>query len=235
MAQPSASLRRLQALSASPIAEFSGLVRGVATLPAVMLPGGPPRGDGGPVRVLPGYQTGDWSTVAIRAYLSGLGYQTKGWGLGTNQGDISRSADAVADLVRADAESFARPVRLVGWSLGGTISREVARRVPGVVQQVVTLGSPVVGPSASTSEARNYFEQGWDTAARNNAARGQRAPQVPVAALFSKSDKVVSWQACLDPDPGSGTEHIEVTGAHFELGVSAPVLRLVGRLLAASY
>jgi pimeloyl-ACP methyl ester carboxylesterase len=234
MAQHSSNRRRISSLSDSPVSEATGLMRGVATLPTVLLPGGPPRGDSGPVRVLPGYQTGDWSTFAIRAYLSGLGYRTSGWGLGTNRGDVTKYADVMAEVVSSDAERFDRPVRLVGWSLGGTISREVARRVPGAVQQVVTLGSPVMVGRHSTAQARNPIERGWQMAANKSAATGGGTHQssVPITALFSKSDKVVAWQACQDPDLDSNTKHIEVRGAHFELGVSAPVLRLVGRILA---
>jgi hypothetical protein len=55
---------------------------------------------------------------------------------------------------------------------------------------------------------------------------------VPVTAIYSKSDGVVAWQACLDPNPDSPTEHIEVGGGHVELGFSAPVLRIVATALA---
>lgn len=184
--------------------------------------------------MLPGYQTGDWSTAAIRLYLSGLGYRVRGWEQGTNNGDIGRYTRAVAELVRSDADRTGRPVRLVGWSLGGTIGREVAKSVPGGVEQVVTLGSPVVGGLRYTSVANTYVEQGWSMAQSEAAAarRNARGVPAPVTALYSKSDSVVAWQACLDPNLDNGTEHIEVGGTHFELGVSAPVLRLVGRILA---
>src|SRR5205814_14380 len=44
---------------------------------------------------------------------------------------------------------------LVGWSLGGIYARELARRFPADVRQVITLASPFRAPSAS-SVARFY-------------------------------------------------------------------------------
>ena len=234
MFHPSVGQSSVQPPVQQTLGEVVGFVRGVATLPAVVLPGGPPRGDGGLVRVLPGFQTGDWSTIAIRGYLSGLGYRTQGWGLGTNKGDIGGYARTIAEAVIKDAERTGAAVRLVGWSLGGTISRAVAQLVPDAVRQVVTLGSPVVGGVRYTSVAHSYVEQGWSMAQSEAAAkrRNARGVTVPVTAIYSKDDSIVAWQACLDPNLANGTEHVEVGGTHFELGVSAPVLRQIGRALA---
>jgi pimeloyl-ACP methyl ester carboxylesterase len=217
-----------------PVAELIGLVRGVVGLPGLLLPG-VPRGDGGVVRVLPGYLTGDATTVALRAYLRALGYRPHGWGLGVNTGDVERYASAVAAIVAKDVRRSGRPVRIVGWSLGGVIGREVARRCPADVRQVVTLGSPIVGGPKYTLAAASYAADGWDLEriAAVVALRNAEPMPVPVTAIYSKDDSVVAWQACLDPNPASPTRHVEVGGKHAELGVSAPVLRLVGRALAA--
>jgi len=40
------------------------------------------------------------------------------------------------------ARSHRRPVTIIGWSLGGIFSRELARERPEAVWQVITLGSP---------------------------------------------------------------------------------------------
>jgi pimeloyl-ACP methyl ester carboxylesterase len=44
----------------------------------------------------------------------------------------------LADLWRR----YQRKVTLIGWSLGGVVAREMARRSPDLVGQVITLGSP---------------------------------------------------------------------------------------------
>ena len=54
-------------------------------------------------------------------------------------------------MARADE---AGPVSLVGWSLGGVVVREVARRRPDLVSQVVTFGTPLVGGTTHTAGAR---------------------------------------------------------------------------------
>ena len=51
-------------------------------------------------------------------------------------------------LSRADAVKG--PVHLIGQSLGGVLARETARDHPGAVEQVITLGTPIVGGPAHT-------------------------------------------------------------------------------------
>jgi len=233
MFHPDVAGRPVVAPTPAPAAEALGVLRGVATLPTLALRRAP-RGDGGTVRVLPGYLTGDASTTVLRAYLRLLGYRPLGWGLGVNRGDVTALADAVAAQVRQDAAASGRPVRIVGWSLGGVIGREVARREPALVSHVITMGSPVVGGPVYTAAAASYRAGGWDLDAIAAAvAERNAAPMpVPVTALYSRADRIVAWQACLDPNPLSPTRHVEVPGTHAELGVSPHVLRLVGQALA---
>lgn len=214
--------------------EVGGFLRGVAGLPGLVIPPKPPRGDGGIVRVLPGYLCSDLSTIALRRYLRERGYRAEGWGLGTNKGEFEHFAVAVMDLVRADAEESGRPVRIVGWSWGGVIGREVARRAPEAVSHVITLASPIVGGPKYTFAAANYHADGHqlDEIVQMVARRNSRPMPVPVTAFYSKADSMVAWQACLDPNPMSPTRHIEVSGQHCELGFSTPVLRHVARALS---
>jgi hypothetical protein len=44
------------------------------------------KGDGHPVLVLPGLMAGDDSTIPLRNFLKGRGYDVRGWGLGLNRG-----------------------------------------------------------------------------------------------------------------------------------------------------
>ena len=100
-----------------------------------------PRGDGHPVFVLPGLAADDRSTVPLRRFLRGLGYRVHGWRLGANvpsQETLGRLRDRLASLRAQDA----RPMSIVGWSLGGIYAREIARTSPEAVRAVVTLGSP---------------------------------------------------------------------------------------------
>lgn len=51
-----------------------------ALLPSAPILGLAPRGDGHRVLVLPGLGGSDRSTVVLREYLTGLGYQAEPWG-----------------------------------------------------------------------------------------------------------------------------------------------------------
>lgn len=194
-----------------------------------------PRGAGQPVMVLPGFLTSDASTLLLRRFLRRRGYRVHGWGLGLNRGDVYRLLPLLVARIRALASAEEQPLRLVGWSLGGTLAREAAREATDAVDRVVTLGSPVVGGPKYTLAAR-YYERvvGLDLdAVEAEVAAMTAAPVgVPITAIYSRSDQVVSWEACLDrADPA--VEHVEVDASHFGLGLDPQVLALVARSLAA--
>ncbi|MCW2836845.1 MAG: hypothetical protein JWQ15_959 [Marmoricola sp.] len=93
------------------------------------------------------------------------------------------------------------PVSLVGWSLGGVIAREVARRRPEAVRRVVTYGTPVVGGPRSTAVARAYGpEASTDAGAVADRLDAESPIRVPLTVVFSRRDGIVTWEACLDPD-----------------------------------
>ena len=109
-----------------------------------------PRGASHAVIVLPGLGATDRSTVAIRRYLSFLGYQATGWNRGRNIRPAGADLPAVAAQIRSLREATGTPVSLlVGWSRGGIIAREAARLAPDATRMVVTLGSPFAAPGAS--------------------------------------------------------------------------------------
>ncbi len=101
------------------------------------------RGDGHPVLVLPGFLQHDLSTVVLRAYLRWLSYSVSGWQLGANMGSTESVVSGLRTRLASLAESSGEKVTLIGWSLGGLYAHELARRAPGSVRQVVTLGSPI--------------------------------------------------------------------------------------------
>lgn len=194
-----------------------------------------PRGHRRPVLVLPGFGTGDLTTLPLRGYLRALGYDVHGWGLGRNEGDVERALPSLLERVRHLARASGTPVGLIGWSHGGVIARELARRAPEAVARVITFGTPVVGGAKYTAIAPRFREQGLDLdrieqeIAAHNAAHPIR---VPITAIYSCEDAVVAWQACLDPD-NPDVEHVEVGGSHAGLGVNPDVFGLVADRLAA--
>lgn len=216
-------------------AELRGVGRGLITLPTLARGWSElPRGAGRPVLVLPGFMTSDRSTVVLRAFLSRLGYRAYGWGLGRNHGQVGELLPPVLARLEALAERHGQPLGLVGWSLGGVIARESARAQPGRVTRVVTMGTPVVGGPKYTAAAARYEQRGADLDAleRHVAERNAVPIPVPITCIYSKRDAVVSWQACLDPNPANAVDYVEVDREHAELGFSAEVLRVVAESLA---
>ena len=192
-----------------------------------------PRGRGERVLVWPGFGAGNSSTIVLRNYLRFLGYRPQGWSLGTNNGDVLDTLEALkTDLLN---EPSSEPVYLIGWSLGGYLAREVARDCPDKVKHVVTLGSPVVGGPKYTSVASAFSGRGAsiDDIERLVDARYDVPLEVPVTAIYSKADGVVSWQACIDhrsPD----VEHVEVFSSHTGLGFSPHAYHILADRLATS-
>ena len=214
-------------------------VRGLLELPQLLLRwprlARQPRGTGAPLLVLPGYGAGDGSTGLLRADLRYLGHDARGWRLGRNGGDVEALVPKVIQRLERLADSRGAPLPVVGWSLGGVIGREAARERPDLVSQIVTLGSPVVGGPKYTLVAEAYRARGVDLDALEAEveARNRVRLELPITAIYSRSDGVVAWKACLDPwNPQ--VEHREVGTTHLGLGFSPEVYGLIARRLGSS-
>jgi pimeloyl-ACP methyl ester carboxylesterase len=196
-----------------------------------------PRGDGHSVLVLPPLGATDAATTPLRVALRGLGYSTHGWGLGQNLGPTSSILEGVPTLLQELAERSGRAVSVVGWSAGGILGREAARRNPTAVRQVVTLGSPfrlLVDERYRTHAAFLYrLAERWHV--RDEAIHGPRHTDplrdVPATAIYSRTDGVASWQWCLE-DEGPRAENIEVYGSHCGLGHNPAALVAIADRLA---
>jgi pimeloyl-ACP methyl ester carboxylesterase len=183
--------------------------------------------------VLPGFATGDSATALLRGYLSFLGHDVHPWGLGRNDGQVRRLLPVLVSRVGALHRTTGRPVRLVGWSLGGYLAREISRDVPGDVERVVTLGAPVVGGPKYTLAGRAYLRRGVDLDAIEAAVAAREDVPLtrPVSAIYSRRDRVVAWQACVD-ERNACVEHVEVSSTHLGLALSPDVFLLVAQRLA---
>ena len=68
-----------------------------------------------------------------------------------------------------------------------------------------------------------------DCCARTRDAVGAPFPEGPrFLSLYSRSDEVVRWEACLDP----GAEALEVHTSHVGMGMAREVWELLGSELA---
>jgi triacylglycerol lipase len=213
--------------------EFSALLRD-----PVFRGRGVPQGDGRPVLLVPGFLAGDWTLRVLQNWLTRLGYTSYLSGIILN---VQHSERILADLRRKvaaiESESGLR-VSLVGHSRGGLLAKVLAQRRPQIVEQVITLGSPLA--DWTDLAAVTHHAVGIVRTA-NELAYGRRfnlegrftydlklPPAVPTTSIYTPDDDVVNFRSCLRPDIPA----IPVWGSHNGLVVNPEVYRLLGRLLA---
>jgi pimeloyl-ACP methyl ester carboxylesterase len=193
-------------------------------------PGDAARGNGQSVLVLPGFGAPDATTRRLRGFLVRQGFDARPWGCGVNLGPVPGLLARLEQRVMDAAGDG--PVALVGVSLGGTFAREMARRLPGKVSRIVTLGTPVrlpvVSPLAPVAWAARRL---WDAEGFATVARIGEAVPVPLTAIVSPVDGVLDWRGCL-PEPSDTVEIVEIAGAHSAMGSDPRVQRIVADRLA---
>jgi pimeloyl-ACP methyl ester carboxylesterase len=193
-----------------------------------------PTGDGHPVLVLPGLLADDVSTRALRGVLRRLGYRVHGWRLGRNVGPTEVAVSGMRDRLEELSGRYDSRVSLIGWSLGGIYARTLARRSPDLVRQVITMGSPFQLARTSQTRADRAFR-------RYSHLHVEQLPlplendavplAMPATSIYSRSDGIVAWQACLDV-PSPRAENIAVISSHLGLGHNPAVIWAVADRLA---
>jgi triacylglycerol lipase len=203
----------------------------------------PGRADGRrPVLLIPGFMAGDSSLTVLARWLRRRGHVVRGSGMRLNVSCAGEMLDRLAAVLA----QFDEPAIVIGQSRGGTLARALAARHPDAVAGVVMLGSPVLDPlavSASTLRTvRSLAALGdlglpgvFSTECADGACCAEyyallRAPLPPATvalAVYSRSDAIVDWRACLDPS----AECVEIDGSHCGMAVNARVYRELERTL----
>jgi triacylglycerol lipase len=207
----------------------------------------PSRGPTNPaVLLVPGFMAGDQSLSALAGWLRRRGSRTARAGILLNTDCAERAVCGIESRLRRLAERADGRVVVIGQSRGGELARVVALRNPDLVSTLVMLGSPVldplsVGPAvlgAVRSVARlgdlgmpgmlsSECGDGPCCAAFREDLRASLPPGVRAVAIYSRSDGIVSWEACLD----LSAEHVEVESSHSGMSVNARVHRVLARIL----
>ena len=195
-----------------------------------------------PVLLIPGFMAGDASLTVLAGWLRRRGHAVRTSGIRLNVGCSGR------ELERLDAvlAAFGEPVVLIGQSRGGTLARALAARNPDAVAALVTLGSPVLDPLAASPHVlrtvravaflgdlglRGLFStecRDGECCSEFRALLHRPLPdEAPVLAVYSRSDAIVDWRACLDPH----ADCVEIDGSHCGMAVNVEVYRELERVL----
>jgi pimeloyl-ACP methyl ester carboxylesterase len=205
----------------------------------------PDAGAGRSVLLVPGFMAGDGSLGVLAGWLRRSGFRPGGAGMRLNAGCFTSALDALearAETLRGDE----RRVAIIGHSHGGTLGRALAARRPDLVSGVVAMGSPLVDPFAIHPVARLQVRfvgalgslgapglfrreclEGACCAEVRRVAERPFPAGVGFVSIYSRTDAIVDWRACLDP----AAEHVEVRGSHIGMAVNAEVYAALGAAL----
>jgi pimeloyl-ACP methyl ester carboxylesterase len=203
--------------------------------------------DAPPVLLIPGLLAGDSSLVVLRTWLRRRGHAVSMSRIRVNVDCAERTTTRLQAHLRAFAAVCGGPVFLIGQSRGGALARCLATREPESVCGLVMLGSPVVAPLAASAPVlfalrwvARLGDAGLPRVLSTQCADGPCCadfrsdlaaplrPDLRAVAIYSRSDGVVDWRACLDPY----AEQIEVESSHGGMAVNPEVYRVLERVLA---
>ena len=190
-----------------------------------------------PVVIFPGLGTDERFLGPLIEHCRRLGHPTYDWGRGLNRGpadDVDAWLGVLAREVHATTARHRKPVSLIGWSLGGIYAREVAKLLHRRIRQVITIGSPFAGTPEQTNAVLLYrWFSGAPVAIDPALARRLRTPPpVPTTSIYSRSDGVVAWQACIQQGD-THVEHVEVNGSHLGMMWNPNVIALIAERLGS--
>lgn len=196
-------------------------------------------GDGHPVLVLPGFMAGDESTSVLRRYLRVMGYHSVPWKLGRNTGKLELMQHQLVDRFLEVFEASEQKISIIGQSLGGVFGRELARRYPDQVRQVITLGSPFATRRTGSTLpiVQDMFERSAGMSIETMrelliSIDSDYSPPVPLTAIYSKGDGIVNWRVCCEAHEDVQTQNIEVIGSHCGMAFNPVIYYLIANRLA---
>jgi len=206
----------------------------------------PPDGDGRPILLIPGFLAGDGSLSRMASWLRSGGFRTYRSGIAVNTACMEPLVERLEARLISVVERTGRPAVVLGQSRGGTLGRVLAVRHPELVDELVTLGSPIGDQLAvhraawvsigavgilGTLRVPGCFSITCRAGRCCERARAELLGPFPNScrwvSFYSKSDEIVKWEACLDPS----AEPVEVDTTHIGMGFDAGVWRILARTM----
>ena len=192
--------------------------------------------------LIPGFMAGDASLTLLASWLRRRGHTVRLSGIRINAGCAGRELTRLEQVLAG----FDEPAIVIGQSRGGTLARALAARRPEAVAAVVMLGSPVLDPLAvspgvmrTVRSMARLGDLGVPGVFSSECRDGEcctdyyallRAPLTEgmvALTIYSRTDAIVDWRACLDPSATC----VEVDGSHCGMAVNARVYEELERVL----
>lgn len=187
------------------------------------------------VMILPGFGTHPVRMRYLAQQLERAGHRTKRWGQGFNWGASSERFDILEQRLIELHQRTGEEVALLGWSLGGLYARELAKRQPGAVSKVISMGSPFSGSPRANNAWRVYqFITGHAVDALPIEVDLAVKPPVETIALWSSNDGVIA-PACAAGLPGERDRAVKVRCTHIGYTYSPEVVAAVLRELDGGF
>ncbi|HEY6395798.1 MAG TPA: alpha/beta fold hydrolase [Candidatus Binataceae bacterium] len=196
------------------------------------------------VMLIPGFMAGDVTLLPMANFCRWLGHTAVFGGIWSNSKCPRLTLDQLGTRLAEVSRKYHAPVVVIGQSLGGVYARQLARRFPDRVDQVISLGSPINNPRAAANLAvqavartiasiRGRAEGCLSESCACGLSLGDGKPDhVPATVVFSRSDGIVHWQSCIDRSGSPLVENVEVMCSHVGMGLNVDVYRIIAERLA---
>jgi triacylglycerol lipase len=205
---------------------------------------GVPHGRGDAVVIVPGFLGNDWYLVEMYLWLQRMGYKPYFSRIGHNATCPDKLIHRLMNTVNRAYADTGRPVHLIGHSFGGVLARGVAVRKPERIASLTTMGSPFAGIRVNPwvlwaigQVRKRAHRRGRDAKACFTDAcacgflctmNNYFPSSIMQTAIYTRSDGVVDWEACINNDPDTD---YEVSGTHIGLAWNPQVYRIIAQRL----
>jgi pimeloyl-ACP methyl ester carboxylesterase len=202
-----------------------------------------------PVLLIPGFMAGDASLTVLRQWLSRRGHRVHMSGIRANVDCAEEIVSRLAGELRALSSETERRVFLIGQSRGGALARSLAVREPDAVTGLAMLGSPVndgLAVSPHVLRTVRVLATLGDLGVPGMFSRSCRdggccedfraeleaplARHVHATSIYSYSDGIVDWRACVDRH----AQPVAIDCSHCGMSVNANVYGVLDKALDAA-
>jgi pimeloyl-ACP methyl ester carboxylesterase len=189
------------------------------------------------ILLIPGFLAADATLYPFANWLRARGHQVYFSGILANTDCPRRAVDRLGRVLTELSAKTQGKLVIIGHSLGGIYARELARRFPKLVDQVILLGSPIHEPQKHSNpfvkmlaaltqriNSRDCECPGY-LANLCGVNLDQPPPGIRETLIYSKSDGVVDWESCIETGPK--IEAIEVHSTHIGIPYNLETLRII--------